>query len=56
MGGCFDGEVVEFAPFAVVGDDEFGVVGEVELEFIDVSRSPIEFVYGACGRERAYLE
>ncbi len=31
VGGRLDGEVVEVTPFAVVRDDEFRVVGEVEL-------------------------
>ncbi len=32
VGGGGGGEVVEVDPFAVVGDDELGVVGEVELK------------------------
>lgn len=31
FGGGGDGEVVEVDPFAVVRDDELGVIGEVEL-------------------------
>lgn len=39
VGGGGGGEVVEVEPFAVVRDDEFGVVGKVELRVELMMRS-----------------